>query len=164
VRVYGVTGWKNTGKTTLMERLVTEMSARGLSVSTIKHAHHSTDVDTPGTDSHRHRIAGAQEVLLASPYRWALMNELRGAQEPALEDLLPRLSPVDLVLVEGYKRAPHPKVETFRSKTNKPLIAETNDTIRAVASDCDRTVRGLTALDLNDTGGIADFILREVGL
>lgn len=163
MRVYGVTGWKNAGKTGLMERLVAEITGRGFSVSTVKHAHHSFDVDQPGRDSHRHRTAGANEVLLASGQRIALMQELRGAPEPTLDRLLGRLSSVDLVLIEGYKRERHPKVEAFRAEPGNPLIAAQDDTIRAVASDTpldlDRPV-----FDLNDTSGIADFILQEVGL
>lgn len=163
MRLYGVVGWKNAGKTGLMERLVTEITSRGFSVSTVKHAHHSFDVDHPGKDSFRHRAAGASEVLLSSGNRFALMHELRGKDEPRLEELLTRLSPVDLVLVEGYKRDAHPKVEAHRAVTGNPLIAPQDDTIRAVASDTplslDRPV-----FDLNDTGAIADFILSEVGL
>lgn len=163
MRIYGVVGWKNAGKTGLMERLVSEISGRGFSVSTIKHAHHGFDVDQPGTDSHRHRMAGATEVLLASRKRFALMHELRGEEEPALGALLQRLGPVDLVLIEGYKRDTHPKVEVRRAETGTPLIAENDPTVRVVASDTpldiDRPV-----FDLNDTKGIADFILREVGL
>ncbi|GHF37726.1 molybdopterin-guanine dinucleotide biosynthesis protein B [Seohaeicola zhoushanensis] len=163
MRLYGVTGWKNAGKTTLMERLVAEITGRGFSVSTVKHAHHAFDVDQPGRDSYRHRTAGAREVLVASHARVALMQELRGAPEPPLSDLLARLSPVDLVLVEGYKREGHPKVEAFRAGTGNPLIARDDPTIRAVATDTpldlDRPVFGL-----DDIPAIADFILREVGL
>jgi molybdopterin-guanine dinucleotide biosynthesis protein MobB len=163
MRLYGVTGWKNAGKTGLMERLVAEMVARGLRVSTVKHAHHSFDVDHPGRDSYRHRQAGAGEVLLASRQRVALMRELRGQEEPALADLLAMLAPCDLVLIEGYKRDRHPKVEAYRAETGNALIAPGDPTIRAVASDValdlDRPV-----FDLDDTGAIADFILGEVGL
>ncbi|MFP7569214.1 molybdopterin-guanine dinucleotide biosynthesis protein B [Marivita sp. S2033] len=163
MRLYGVTGWKNAGKTGLMERLVTEITERGLSVSTIKHAHHSFDVDHPGKDSHRHRIAGATEVLLASRKRFALMHEMRGEDEPSLAELLDRLAPVDLVLVEGYKRDRHPKIEAYRAETGTALIAPGDPTIRAVASDTaldlDRPV-----FDLDDTAAIAEFILAEVGL
>ena len=120
MNIYGIVGWKNAGKTGLMERLVTEMTSRGLRVSTVKHAHHSFDVDHPGKDSHRHRIAGATEVLLASRNRFALMHELRDAPEPTLSALLERLSPVDLVLIEGYKRDAHPKVEAHRASTGNP--------------------------------------------
>ena len=163
MKIYGVTGWKNAGKTGLMERLVAEITSRGLSVSTIKHAHHSFDVDHPGKDSHRHRVAGAHEVLLASKNRIALMQELRDNEEPELAHLLTRLSPVDLVLIEGYKRDRHPKIEAHRAVTGQPLIAPGDDTIRAVASDVpltlDRPVFGL-----DDTIALADFVLREVGL
>ncbi len=164
MRVYGVTGWKNSGKTTLMERLVTEITGRGLSVSTVKHAHHATDVDQEGRDSFRHREAGAREVLVASPARWALMHELRGAPEPALADLLARLSPVDLVLVEGYKRGDHPKIEAHRAETGRPLLAGENATIRAVATDTALPGLPLPVFDLNATADVADFILGEVGL
>ncbi|MBM7068532.1 molybdopterin-guanine dinucleotide biosynthesis protein B [Actibacterium sp. 188UL27-1] len=163
MRIYGVTGWKNNGKTGLMERLVAEITGRGFKVSTLKHAHHTFDVDHPGKDSHRHRTAGATEVLLASGNRWALMHELREAEEPPLEELLARLSPVDLVLIEGYKTGPHPKVEAHRGETGSALIALGDPLIRAVASDVpvDATV---PVFDLNDTRAIADFILSEVGL
>ena len=163
MKLYGIVGYKNAGKTGLMERLVTEITGRGFTVSTLKHAHHTFDVDQPGKDSHRHRVAGAHQVLLASGTRWALMTELRDAPEPPLSDLLTRLDPVDLVLVEGYKRDAHPKVEAHRAVTGNPLIARDDDTVRAVASDSpldlDRPV-----FDLNDTKTIADFILSEVGL
>ncbi|WP_377191305.1 molybdopterin-guanine dinucleotide biosynthesis protein B [Ruegeria meonggei] len=163
MRVYGVTGWKNAGKTGLMERLVTEITGRGFTVSTVKHAHHSVDVDQPGTDSFRHRAAGASEVLLASAQRIAIMQELRGAPEPSLADLLARLSSVDLVLIEGFKRESHPKIEAYRAEAGNALIAPDNDTIRAVASDTLLQIDH-PVFDLNDTGAIADFILSEVGL
>jgi molybdopterin-guanine dinucleotide biosynthesis protein MobB len=163
VKIWGVTGWKNTGKTGLMERLVSEFTGRGLSVSTLKHAHHNFDVDQPGKDSHRHRVAGAQQVLLASGARWALMSELRGAEEPSLDTLLAELAPVDLILVEGYKREPHPKIEAHRAAARSELLAPGDPTIRAVASDnahdLDRPV-----FDLNDTVAIADFIAAELSL
>ena len=163
MRVLGVVGWKNAGQTGLMERLVSAITGRGFTVSTVKHAHHSFDVDQPGKDSHRHRTAGARGVLLSSGTRFALMHELRGAAEPTLEAHLARLSPVDLVLVEGYKRDGHPKVEAHRAVTGNPLIAPGDPTVRAVASDTpldlDRPV-----FDLDDTVAIAEFILREVGL
>jgi molybdopterin-guanine dinucleotide biosynthesis protein B len=163
VKLYGIVGYKNAGKTGLMERLVTEITGRGFSVSTLKHAHHAFDIDQPGKDSHRHRVAGAHQVLLASGARWALMTELRDTAEPPLDDLLGRLDPVDLVLVEGYKRDGHAKVEAYRAVTGNPLIARDDITIRAVASDTpmdmDRPV-----FDLDNTAAIADFILSEVGL
>ena len=163
MRVYGVTGWKNAGKTGLMERLVAEIAGRGITVSTVKHAHHSVDVDQPGTDSYRHRAAGASEVLLASGQRIAIMQELRGAAEPTLDELLARLLPVDLVLIEGFKREAHPKIEAFRAEANNPLIAPGNPTVHAVASDTPLEL-DLPVFDLNDTPAIADFILHEVGL
>lgn len=163
MRLYGVVGWKNAGKTGLMERLVTEITGRGFSVSTVKHAHHSFDVDHPGKDSFRHREAGASQVLLASRNRIALMHELRGTPEPTLDALLVQLAPVDLVLVEGYKRDAHPKIEAHRATTGNPLIAPDDPTIRAVASDSDLSL-DRPVFDLNDTVSIADFILEDVGL
>lgn len=164
MKIYGVTGWKNAGKTGLMERLVTEITDRGYSVSTVKHAHHDTDVDQPGRDSYRHRQAGATQVLLSSPRRWALMQELRDTPEPPLSDLLPLLGPVDLVLIEGYKREPHPKVEAFREENGKPPLATRNPTIHAIATDTPGLGTQLPEIDLNDTAAIADFILKEVSL
>jgi molybdopterin-guanine dinucleotide biosynthesis protein MobB len=163
VIVWGVTGWKNAGKTHLMARLVAEITRRGLNVSTVKHAHHAAETDRAGTDSFRHREAGAHEVILASPARWALMHELRGAPEPPLEALLAHLAPVDLVLVEGYKSAPHPKIEAHRAATGRGLLADANATIRAVASDA-RPATALPRFHLDDTVAIADFLLREAGL
>ena len=163
MRIYGIVGWKNAGKTGLMERLVREITGRGFTVSTVKHAHHTFDVDQEGKDSWRHRMAGATEVLLASRRRFALMHELRDEEEPGLADLLARVAPVDLVLIEGYKRDDHPKIEAHRKATGNPLIAPGDPTIRAVASDTplalDRPV-----FDLDDTVRIADFILSETGL
>jgi len=163
VKIYGVTGWKNNGKTTLVERLVTEITARGLKVSTIKHAHHAFDIDHEGRDSYRHREAGAQEVLVGSGKRWALIHELRGAEEPTLEDLLARLSPCDLVIVEGYKRDRHPKIEAYRAEAGKDLIAADDETIKLIATD---TVLEIDRpqLPLDDPKAIAAFILADVGL
>tara|TARA_B110000208_G_scaffold20559_1_gene25824 strand:- start:331 stop:828 length:498 start_codon:yes stop_codon:yes gene_type:complete len=163
MNVFGVTGWKNAGKTGLMERLVAEITGRGFSVSTLKHAHHTFDVDHPGKDSHRHRIAGASQVLLASTERWALMNEHSGAEEPSLTELLAKLDLVDVVLIEGWKRDSHPKVEAWRAETGNPLIAPNDPTILAVASDTvfeiDRPV-----FDLDDTASVANFILAHLGI
>ena len=163
MKLYGVVGWKNAGKTGLMERLVTEITRRGFSVSTVKHAHHSFDVDHPGKDSFRHREAGASQVLLASRNRIALMHELRGAEELTLEMLLMQLAPVDLVLIEGYKRDAHSKIEAHRAVTGNPLIAPDDPTVRAVASDSDVTL-DRPVFHLDDTVAIADFILKDVGL
>ena len=161
--IYGVIGWKNAGKTTLVERLVAEITARGYSVSTIKHTHHGVDVDRPGKDSHRHREAGAGQVILASSARWALMTELRGAPEPPLETLIARLDPVDLVIVEGYKRDDHPKVEAWRAETGQPLIAAGDPTVRAVASN-DAPAARQPVIGLDDIPAIADFILADLGM
>jgi molybdopterin-guanine dinucleotide biosynthesis protein MobB len=146
-----------------MERLITEFTARGLSVSSIKHAHHSFDIDHPGRDSYRHRDAGARQVLLASRNRWALMHELRDEDEPSLGDLLKQLSPVDLVLIEGYKRDRHPKIEAHRKETGQPLIAPEDETIVAVASDASVAI-DRPVLDLNDTASIANFIAQHLEL
>ncbi|MFC3085246.1 molybdopterin-guanine dinucleotide biosynthesis protein B [Tabrizicola soli] len=162
MRVYGVIGWKNSGKTSLMERLVSEITGRGFSVSTVKHVHHSVDLDQPGKDTFRHRAAGAREVVLASADRFALMVEHRGP-EPELPAILARLAPVDLVLVEGYKRDAHPKVEVWRAETGQALIQPQDPLVRAVATDA-ALVLPVPVLDLNDTRTVADFILREVGL
>ena len=163
MKIFGVTGWKNSGKTGLMERLITEFTARGLSVSSIKHAHHRFDIDHTGRDSYLHRDAGARQVLLASRNRWALMHELRDEDEPSLGDLLKQLSPVDLVLIEGYKRDRHPKIEAHRKETGQPLIAPEDDTIVAVASDASVAI-DRPVLDLNDTASIANFIAQHLEL
>lgn len=163
MNVYGVVGYKNAGKTGLMERLVVEMVSRGLSVSTVKHAHHTFDVDQPGKDSYRHRVAGASQTLLSSGNRWALMSELRGAPEPSLQELLAQLAPVDLVLVEGYKRDGHPKIEAYREETGHPLICSEDESVRAVAADFELECP-VPLFDLNDTKAIADFILTDLGL
>ncbi|WP_298258759.1 molybdopterin-guanine dinucleotide biosynthesis protein B [uncultured Litoreibacter sp.] len=163
MKVFGVTGWKNSGKTGLMERLVAEIVGLGVTVSTLKHAHHSFDVDHEGKDSYRHREAGASQVILASRNRWALMSELRDAPEPSLSSLLEKLDPVDLVLIEGYKREGHDKIEAHRAATGQPLIAPQDNTIVAVASDS-RIEASVPVLDLDDTTAIADFILARVGL
>ena len=163
MKIFGVTGWKNSGKTGLMERLITEFTARGLTVSSIKHAHHSFDIDHPGRDSYRHRDAGARQVLLASRNRWALMHELRDEDEPSLGDLLEQLSPVDLVMIEGYKRDRHPKIEAHRKESGQPLIAPEDETIVAVASDTSMAI-DRPVLDLNDTAAIANFIAQHLEL
>jgi molybdopterin-guanine dinucleotide biosynthesis protein B len=162
MRVFGVIGWKNSGKTSLMERLVAEITGRGYSVSTVKHVHHAVDLDQPGKDTFRHRQAGAREVVLAAADRLAILVEHRGV-EPELPAVLARLAPVDLVLVEGYKRDAHPKVEVWRHATGQPLIQPGDPLVRAVATDAALALP-VPVLDLNDTGAVADFILREVGL
>jgi len=164
MKVFGIVGWKNSGKTTLVERLVTEITGRGISVSTVKHAHHSFDIDQPGKDSFRHRAAGAREVLLASRSRWALMHELRQREEPTLEFLLSRLGEVDLVLIEGYKRDRHAKIEAHRAGSKADLIAWNDETICAVASKSPPEGLAVPVLNLDDTIAIADFILAQTGL
>jgi len=163
MNVFGITGWKNSGKTTLTERLVEEITGRGITVSTIKHAHHSVDVDQPGKDSFRHRAAGAGEVILASAYRWAIMHELRGAEEPTVSELLAKLSPVDLVLIEGFKQNDHAKIEASL-KPDRPLISKTDPHIKAIAAGHDVGPQTVPVLDINDISAIADFVLKEVGL
>lgn len=163
--VIGVTGWKNSGKTTLTEKLVAEFVSRGLRVSTVKHAHHAFDIDRPGTDSHRHREAGAGEVAIVSGNRWALMHELRGESEPSLDDILARLSPCDLVIVEGYKREGHLKIETRRreAKDTRPLSAD-DPNIVAVASDHALPGETLPVFPIDDIAAMADFITSRLGL
>ena len=163
MNVYGVIGWKNAGKTTLVERLVAEICGRGFTVSTVKHTHHKVDVDQPGKDSHRHRQAGAHQVILSSSSRWAIMTELRGAPETPLSDLLTHLAPVDLVIVEGYKRDGHPKVEAWRAETGQPLIAADDPTVRVVASN-DRPATDRPVIGLDDIPAIADFVLADLGM
>lgn len=164
-RVIGITGWKNSGKTTLTERLVAEFVARGLKVSTVKHAHHAFDIDQPGTDSHRHREAGAGEVAIVSGNRWALMHELRDEREPSLDDVLARLSPCDLVIVEGYKREGHLKIETRRraAKDTRPLSVD-DPNIVAVATDHALPGETLPVFAIDDIAAVADFIASRLGL
>src|SRR5262245_39731770 len=135
MRILGLAGWSGSGKTTLMTALIPEFVARGVTISTIKHAHHSFDIDQPGKDSWRHRAAGAHEVMIASDRRWALMHELRDEPEPGLDELVRKMSPVDLVLVEGFKRHAHRKIEVYRHSLGKPLLHPHDPFIIAVASD-----------------------------
>ncbi|MBZ9677661.1 molybdopterin-guanine dinucleotide biosynthesis protein B [Mesorhizobium sp. ES1-1] len=163
--VFGITGWKNSGKTTLTEKLVAELVGRGWKISTVKHAHHNFDIDKPGADSFRHRQAGATEVAIVSGNRWALMHELRGEEEPSLQTILSRLAPCDLVLVEGYKREPHRKIETRRldAKDRTPLAAS-DPNIVAVAADFEVLDGALPVFGLDDVKSIADFIEHATGL
>jgi molybdopterin-guanine dinucleotide biosynthesis protein B len=160
-KILGVVGWRNSGKTTLVEALVREMTARGLRISTVKHAHHAFDIDVPGKDSHRHREAGAHEVIVASGQRWALMHELREAPEPPLVELLAKLAPCDLVLVEGFKQGTHPKIEVARVKREEGLIADQDDTVIAIATDDVMLAGRHLALPLNDATAIVEFIHRH---
>ena len=163
MKVFGFAGWSGSGKTTLIEQLIPRFVQQGLRVSLIKHAHHTFDVDHPGKDSHRHRQAGASEILVTSSRRWVLMHELRGAAEPGLDGQLERLSPCDLVIVEGFKRAPIPKLEVWRRATGEPLLHPNDPRIVAVASDAKVDPR-LPVLDLNDDAAIASFILAHLRL
>ncbi len=160
-KVFGIAGWKNSGKTTLLEVLVRELSARGYRVSTVKHAHHAFDIDVPGKDSYRHREAGANEVIVASGQRWALMHELRGAEQPGLEDLLDHLGDCDLVLVEGFKHDSHPKIEVLRELGPEGRIADSDETICAVAAPDAGLAGSHKHLLLDDAVAIADFILAH---
>ena len=164
-RVFGITGWKNSGKTTLTEKLVAELVRRSWSVSTVKHAHHDFDIDKEGADSFRHRQAGATEVAVVSGRRWALMHELRGEDEPTLDAILSRLAPSDIVLVEGYKREAHKKIETRRleAKDRTPLAAS-DPNIVAIAADFAADGEGLPVFDLDDVKSIADFVEGVAGL
>jgi molybdopterin-guanine dinucleotide biosynthesis adapter protein len=163
MKIFGFAGYSGSGKTTLIEQLIPLFTARGLRVSLIKHAHHTFDVDTPGKDSYRHRHAGCTEVLVTSSRRWVLMHELRGAQEPDLNEQLMHLSPCDLVLVEGFKHDPIAKIEVYRSVTGEPLLHPNDANIVAVASDA-RLDTPLPWLDLNQPAHIAEFILKHLAL
>ena len=163
MKIFGFAGYSGCGKTTLIERLIPLITQRGLTVSLIKHAHHTFDVDQPGKDSYRHRTAGCTEVLITSSRRWALIHELRGAPEPELSEQIKHISPCDLLLVEGYKREPIPKLEVYRQEVGEPLIHPHDPHIVAVATDA-KIHTALPQLDLNDPAAIAEFILRHVGL
>ncbi|MBY0266613.1 MAG: molybdopterin-guanine dinucleotide biosynthesis protein B [Burkholderiales bacterium] len=163
MKIFGFAGYSGSGKTTLIEQLIPLFTARGLTVSLIKHAHHAFDIDQPGKDSYRHRHAGCTEVLVTSSRRWALMHELRGAAEPDLKEQIGRLSPCDLLLVEGFKREAIPKLEVWRAETGEALIHPHDPNVVAVASDAPVDTR-LPRLDLNAPAPIADFILRHLGL
>jgi len=160
MNVIGIAGWSGAGKTTLLTRVIPRLIARGLRVSTVKHAHHAFDVDTPGKDSHTHRAAGATEVLVSSANRLALMHELRGRPEWTLDVLLERLSPVDLVLVEGFKREAHPKLEVFRAALGKPLLHPEDENIVAIASD-GPVKASVPVVSLDDIEAIADILVEK---
>jgi molybdopterin-guanine dinucleotide biosynthesis protein B len=163
MKVFGFAGWSGSGKTTLIEKLIPLFVARGIRVSLIKHAHHSFDVDQPGKDSYRHRHAGCNEVLVTSSKRWVLMHELRGAPEPGFAELIERVSPCDLLLVEGFKREKLPKLEVYRASVGESLLHPQDPDIVAIASDRRIDTR-LPFLSLDDAPPIASFILGHVGL
>jgi molybdopterin-guanine dinucleotide biosynthesis protein B len=160
VRLIGLAGWSGSGKTTLLAKLLPVLGARGRTVSTVKHAHHAFDVDQPGKDSHTHRVAGAREVLVSSARRWALMHELREEAEPTLRELVAHLSPVDLVIVEGFKSGSHPKLEVHRAAVGKPLLHPNDANIVAIASDARPEHVTLPFADLDDVEAIADLVDR----
>jgi molybdopterin-guanine dinucleotide biosynthesis protein B len=168
MKIFGLAGWSGSGKTTLAIKLIPALVERGVKVSTIKHAHHSFDIDHPGKDSYEHRQAGATEVMVTSGERWALMRELRGAAELSIEDLVARMSPVDLLLVEGFKREPHDKLEVFRVERGRRPLCRNDPRIVVIASDepdCAALADvALPRLDLNDIGRIADFVLAHCEL
>jgi molybdopterin-guanine dinucleotide biosynthesis adapter protein len=164
MRVIGLAGWSGSGKTTLLVRLLPELIRRGYRVSTMKHAHHEFDVDQPGKDSWRHRTAGATEVLVASANRWALMHEHRGAGEPTAAELMTQMTPVDLLIVEGFKRETHDKIEIHRRETGKPLLNPGDPHIVAVLSDEALPGCKLPVIDIDNVMAIADFIIAHCGL
>lgn len=168
--VFGVTGWKNSGKTTLSERIIAELTARGFAVASVKHAHHSFDIDKPGTDSFRHRQAGARETAIVGGARWAVMHELRGDEEPSMGQIIARLSPCDIVIVEGYKRESHPKIECRRAQARKGEPMTLSDMhIAAIATDTGAAGEGtnpdaLPVFHLDDIAAICDFVTATCGL
>ena len=161
---FGIAGWSGSGKTTLVRRLLPELIARGFAVSTVKHAHHDFDVDRPGKDSYEHRMAGAKEVLVASSVRWALMHESRTEIEPGLDDLVARMAPVDLILIEGFKSESYHKLEVHRPSIGKKLLCVEDADVVAVASDAPIAGTKLRVLDLDNVAEIADFIIAHCGL
>ncbi len=164
MRILGVVGWSGSGKTTLIERMIPWFVARGVSVSTMKHAHHGFDMDRPGKDSFRHREAGATEVLVLSGSRWALLHEIGDAPEPTMEALVARMKPVDLLIVEGFKSHAYDKIEVHRPSLGKPLLAVDDRDVIAVASDVRLTGLAAPVLDLNDPDTVAAFAARRCGL
>lgn len=164
MKVFGLAGWSGSGKTTLMTRLVPALVASGVTVSTMKHAHHGFDVDKPGKDSYEHRTAGATEVMITSTHRWALMRELRGEPEPPVEELMKHMTPVDLLLIEGFKGQTHEKLEVHRTALRKPLLCRDDPKIVAIARDAPVADLALPQLELDDIDAIAAFIITHCGL
>jgi molybdopterin-guanine dinucleotide biosynthesis protein B len=161
MRVIGLAGWSGSGKTTLITKVIPVLVGRGLKIATIKHAHHEFDIDRPGKDSWRHREAGASEVLVASGRRWALVHELREEPEPPLAELLAKLAPADLVIIEGFKRHVHPKLEVFRASVGKPALYPEDDCVVAIASDAPVPEAQLPVLMLDDVESIANMLMAE---
>ena len=160
MKVIGLAGWSGAGKTTLLTRVIPHLLGQGLRVSVIKHAHHSFDVDVPGKDSWLHRQSGATEVLVSSGLRWALMHELRGAPEPRLPELLRKMSPVDLVIVEGFKSEPHRKIEVYRAANGKPMLFPDDPAIVGIATDAELKTT-LPVVPLDDIPAIAAMMQRS---
>jgi molybdopterin-guanine dinucleotide biosynthesis protein MobB len=160
-RIIGLAGWSGSGKTTLLMNVIPHLVARGLKISTVKHSHHNFDIDKPGKDSHSHRLAGATEVIVGSAKRWALVHELRGETEPGLPELLAKLSPVDMVIIEGFKREPHPKLEVFRAALGKPLMQPDDPQIVAIAAVAPLPTARVPVLSLDDIEGIAELLLKH---
>lgn len=164
MEIFGLAGWSGSGKTTLMVGLLPELVGRGLAVSTMKHAHHDFDIDRPGKDSYEHRAAGASEVMVTSARRWALMHEFNGAPEPPMDELIARMTEVDLLLIEGFKAHEHDKLEVFRRELGKPLLCLEDARVVAVASDGEVPEAGVPVIALNDVAAIADFVVDHCGL
>ncbi|HET7547262.1 MAG TPA: molybdopterin-guanine dinucleotide biosynthesis protein B [Gemmatimonadaceae bacterium] len=163
MKVIGIAGYSGSGKTTLIEKVIPLLVGLGLRVSLVKHAHHEFDVDRPGKDSYRHRHAGCTEVLVSSDRRWALMHELRGAPEPTLAEQLRHLSPCDVVIVEGYKREPIPKLEVHRRAADAPLLYPEDPHVIAIATD-EPLDTSLPQIALDDAEGVARFLVEHFGL
>ena len=161
MRVIGLAGWSGAGKTTLITRVIPVLVRRGLKVATVKHAHQNFDIDRPGKDSWRHREAGASEVAVVSPRRWAVVHELREEAEPPFAEMLGKLSPADLVLVEGFKRLAYPKLEVYRGSLGKPLIQPDDDCIVAIAAEAPLPGASVPVVMLNDVDTIADVLQAE---
>jgi len=164
MKTFGLMGWSGSGKTTLMVKLLGAFIGRGFKVSTMKHTHHKFDMDTPGKDSHEHRLGGATEVMVTSSTRWALLHELRDEAEPDIDDLIARMATVDLLLIEGFKSYPHMKLEVHRPSLGKPLLCGDDASVVAVASDAPLDGLGVPVFDLDDVPAIADFIITQCGL
>lgn len=161
MRIIGLAGWSGSGKTTLLAKIIPRLIARGYTVSTVKHAHHNFDLDTPGKDSHVHRVAGATEVLVGSSRRWALMRELRDEPEPSIYDLLAKMSPVDLVLVEGFKAAQHIRIEVYRRAAGKPPLHPDNPQIAGIVSDTPFPDAGRPVVHIDDIEGVVALVLAK---
>jgi molybdopterin-guanine dinucleotide biosynthesis protein B len=161
MKIIGLAGWSGSGKTTLLAKLIPALIKRGVKVSTVKHAHHHFDLDKPGKDSYVHRESGASEVFISSANRWAQMHELRGEPELHLRDILQKMTPVDLVIVEGFKREQHPKIEIHRNEVGKPLLQPEDNWIVAIASDVSIPRAGVPVVSLDDIEKIADAVLAE---